>query len=260
MESGQSFDLSQTLCFGSLPKLLVLKSEDEIKAYLRSYCLTFIKEEIQVEQVVRRLEPFRQFLELAAQVNACTINFSKIAREIGSSVPTVQSYFQILEDCYVGTLLPHYHTSVRKSQLTAPKFYMFDLGVKRALERDLSSKPVEGTSVYGLLFETFIVNEVIRYNAYAALDYSLSYFQAASGAEVDLVLTHPRCNYAVEIKASTNVDRIEVKKLSTLVADFPHRTIPLYVSRDLLSREVEGVSCMHWSTFLTHFYRGTLPT
>jgi hypothetical protein len=30
------------------------------------------------------------------------VNFSKIGREVGASTPTVQTYFQILEDTLVG--------------------------------------------------------------------------------------------------------------------------------------------------------------
>ncbi|MGH7455704.1 MAG: hypothetical protein ACRENG_30390, partial [bacterium] len=38
----------------------------------------------------------------------------------------------------MGYFLPSFHRSVRKRQLTNPKFYFFDTGVKRALERSLT--------------------------------------------------------------------------------------------------------------------------
>ena len=69
---------------------------------MRSHCLTYLKEEIQEEQAVRKLEPFREFLTVAAQCSDKVINYSSIAREVGTHVPTVQTYFQILEDSYIG--------------------------------------------------------------------------------------------------------------------------------------------------------------
>ncbi len=69
-----------------------------------------LKEEIVAEQIVRRLDPFRQFLEVAAQSNGTIINYANIARDVGADPKTVNSYFSILEDTLVGFLLPAFET------------------------------------------------------------------------------------------------------------------------------------------------------
>ena len=108
--------------WGTLPKLFDLESEIEKRKFLRSYTLTYIKEEIVAEQITRKLEPFRQFLEISAQHNGKILNFSAIAKDVGVDTKTVQTYYQVLEDTLVGFYLPAYHASVRKSQRQAPKF------------------------------------------------------------------------------------------------------------------------------------------
>ena len=45
----------------------------------------YLKEEIQIEQVVRKLDPFRDFLEIAALMSGCIINYNKIAKEYSES-------------------------------------------------------------------------------------------------------------------------------------------------------------------------------
>ena len=50
-----------------------------------------------MEQIVRKIDHFKNFLEVAAQVNGQIINYSKIAREVGIDDKTVVQYFQILE-------------------------------------------------------------------------------------------------------------------------------------------------------------------
>jgi len=65
------------------------------------------------------------------------VNFAKIARQIGLGVKTVQLYYLVLEKTYLGLRLSSFHKSIRKSQLVSPKFYMFDIGVKRAQEQSL---------------------------------------------------------------------------------------------------------------------------
>ena len=69
LELGERFDLLDALHWGTLPAISNLDSETRKKNFLRSYALTYIKEEIQEEQIVRKLDPFRQFLEVAAQSN-----------------------------------------------------------------------------------------------------------------------------------------------------------------------------------------------
>lgn len=258
-ELGERFDLPSALRWGTLPKLLSLPSVEEKVAYLRSYCLTYIREEIQMEQVVRKLEPFRKFLVVAAQSSGKTLNFASIGRDVGAQIPTVQTYFQILEDTYLGFWLPHFHRSVRKSQGAAPRFYLFDNGVKKALEGSLESPPIEGTSAYGEAFEAWIIQEVARLNAYGARDFRLSYLRTKNGAEVDLILTKGKKDILIEIKSTTRIDEIEVRKLALLRDAFPGSgTRAFYISRDLEEREHAGVACLLWSEFLRRFQRGEI--
>ena len=254
LEIQNQFDIDHALHWGTLPKILSLSSDAERKAYLRSYCLTYIKEEIQAEQIVRNLEPFREFLTVAAQSSGNIINYSSVSRDVGVQVPTVQSYFQILEETYLGLILPHYHRSVRKSQIQSPKFYFFDNGVKKALEASLDSKPVEGTSQFGDLFESFVIQEIHRLNEYFQRDFRLSFFQTKHGAEVDLVLSKGRQVILVEIKSTKRVDEIEVRKLARIAHDFGDQTRSFYLSRDKFQRIVDGVECWFWSDFPKNFF------
>ena len=117
---------------------------------------------------MRKLDPFRRFIEIAAQCNGEIINFTNIARDVGADTKTVQSYFEILEDTLVGFLLDPFHRSVRKRQRQAPKFYLFDPGVRRALDRTLTVELKPGTYAYGRAFEHFVVVEALRLSAYRA--------------------------------------------------------------------------------------------
>ena len=78
-----------------LPEIL-----DAILA-LRSYVNTYIKEEIQMEALVRNLDTFTEFLKLAADENTNVLNYSNIASDIGVSSATVKEYYQILEDTLI---------------------------------------------------------------------------------------------------------------------------------------------------------------
>lgn len=245
IELGNFFYIEDILNYGALPAIFSFSNvEDKIK-FLRSYVRSYIKTEIQMEQLIRNLDPFRDFLEIAAQMNGKILNFTKISREIGVDVKTIQNYYLILEETYLGFRLPSFHKSIRKSQLLAPKFYFFDIGVKRALEQALHTKVVSGTSYYGEAFEHFLILEFYRLNHYFEKDYKLSFFSTKEGAEVDLVLSRGKEIIFIEIKSSTNIDIIEVNKLSAIGKG--HANQCFYLSQCPSAQLVNNVRCLPWN-------------
>ena len=124
-ELGSQFVLDDVLRWGSLPKIYQLDSAERKDDFLFAYANSYLKEEIQAEQLVRRIDHFRKFLEVAAQSNGLLINFSNIARDTGMDGKTVRSYYEILEDTLVGFWLEPFQTSVRKRLKQSPKFYFF---------------------------------------------------------------------------------------------------------------------------------------
>ncbi len=245
-ELAESFDLDRALSWGSLPGVWTAAGDSDRAETLRAYGLTYLREEIQLEQVVRRLDPFRSFLEVAAQSNGKILNHSRISRDVGADVKTVQSYFQILEDTWIGFHLPAYHRSVRKAQRSHSKFYFFDPGVARALARSLGAPLSQGTGAYGEAFEHWVILEFHRENDYRGSDFRLSYLGTPDGAEVDLVLDRPGSSpWFVEIKSTMRVDAVEVRKLRRL-ATAHGKARALYLSRDPISQVVDGIECHPW--------------
>ena len=246
IELGVRFDLDDVLAYGSLPKIFTNQSPVVRAEYLRAYGLNYVQYEIQAEQWVRKLEPFRKFLPVAAQMNGKLINYSKIAREVGVDVTTVMSYFEILEDTLLGFRLDAYDTSVRKRQSQAPKFFFFDLGVKRALDRTLNVPLNHGTYAFGCAFEHFIICEMFRLNSYLRKDFSFSYLRTKDDAEIDVVIARPGLPLAlVEIKASEQAGRDDVRTVKVFARDIAGAEA-FVLSRDPHAKIIDGVQCLPW--------------
>jgi uncharacterized protein len=245
-ELHDSFNLQECLQWGTLPKVWCTHSPERKNDFLEAYALTYLKEEVWAEHLVRKLEPFRRFLEVAAQQNGKVVNYSSIAKDVGANSKTVQSYFEILEDTLLGFHLDAFHFSLRKRLKTAPKFYLFDTGVVRALARHLSIPVVSQTSYYGELFESFVMNEVFRKIQYEKLAYKMCYLQTAGGVEVDLVLDRPGKPIAlIEIKSAQNVRPDHVAQLNTISKLFPKADVYCF-SLDNTAKKYDSVLVVHW--------------
>ena len=245
-ELGIDFVLKDVLKWGSLPGMYAFRNDDDKAEFLRSYALTYITQEITEEQVVRKLEPFRKFLFVAAQMNGKVINYSKIGREVGTNPNNVISYFQILEDTLLGFLLEPYHTSVRKGLSSSPKFYFFDTGVLRALNNTLSIDIKQQTYNFGELFENFIINEVYRHISYSRKDYKINYLLTKSGVEIDLVITRPgNSTLLIEIKSSDTINEDDIKSFIKISADIPNSEAYCF-SLDKNLKKFKKVKSIFW--------------
>jgi predicted AAA+ superfamily ATPase len=254
LEIGDAFNLEEALHFGTLPKILGMKTHEEKSEFLRAYALTYIKEEIVAEQMVRKLQPFRDFLEIAAQCNGQIVNFSRIAEEVGADVKTIQSYFEILEDTLVGFLLAPFHESIRKRQRQNPKFYFFDTGVKRALDRTLTQSFGPGTYAYGNAFEHFIILEIHRLNSYWRKDWRFSYLRTKDDAEIDLIIDRPGLPRAlIEIKSKDRITETDVTHLNRFASDM-QKTEAFCLSRDAIKKRIGLTLCLPWQEGLKELF------
>lgn len=253
LELGNQFSLPDILKWGSLPRVLDLQEPLAKSAYLRSYALNYVTTEVQAEQWVRNIEPFRRFLPIAAQMNGKILNYAKIARDVGVDTSTIISYFDILEDTLLGFRLEGFHESVRKRQSQKPKFYIFDLGVKRAMEQTLTVELLPQTFAFGDAFEHLVICENIRLNAYQSRDYSFSYLRTKDDVEVDLIIDRPgKKRVLVEIKSSDQISIEDCKSLINISKGLD--AISVLLSRDPNPKSFENVRCLPWQDGLCQLY------
>ena len=221
-ELENDFNLEESMRFGLLPK--VIHNEDA-KHYLASYITTYLREEILQEGILRNLETFSRFLEIASYSQGSPINYSSIARDTYASRKVVTSYFTILEDLLIAKQVPPFTKRAKRAIKTANKFYYFDTGVYQHLRpRGIadSGPQIDGTALETLFFQT-----VSALNDYLALGYKIYYWQTRSQLEVGFVLYGEKGFFAFEIKLSRFTKSEMFKGLRAFKEDYPEAKLYL---------------------------------
>ncbi len=189
------------LRFGMLPLVRSARGAAARVDLLEAYVETYLAQEIRAEALVRSLEAFTRFLEIAALANAQVTNTAAIARDAAIARPTVQGYFEVLNDTLLGHWLPAWRPRAKIKEVQHPKFYLFDPGVVRALSRRLR-EPLEAAE-RGMLLETLIFHELSAQIAYSDCGGELSYYRTPSGTEIDFVWMRAGHAVGIEVKATT---------------------------------------------------------
>jgi predicted AAA+ superfamily ATPase len=222
-ELGADFQLEQSLRFGSLPGLFSIQKDSDKERFLDSYIQTYLREEIQLEQIVRNVTRFRRFLSFAGQMNTKVLNFSKISDISGVDDKSVNRYFEILEDTLVGLLLEPFDRSIRARQSQKPKFYLFDTGVACQMREDFSGRLSPSTSLFGDLFEQWVILECHRLRDYLETRDQFLYLRTKDDSEIDLIIERRGiAPMLIEIKSSTRITDSDLRHLKSLSKDMKH--------------------------------------
>lgn len=254
LELGNQFNFDESLHWGLLPKIQFLNTKEEKIRFLQAYTYTYLKEEIWAEQYIRKLDPFRRFLEASAQSNGKIINYANIARDVGVDNKTVKEYYSILEDSLVGFYLEAFQHSFRKRLSTKPKFYFFDVGVTRSLAGLLTLPLQTSTSHYGDVFEHFIILECIKLATYFNLEFRFSYLVTKDDAEIDLVVERPgKPLLFIEIKSSTQVRKEDLSGFIKITSDFK-KCEAICLSRDPHRKRYDHITVIPWQEGIKEFF------
>ncbi len=203
-------DLVERLAFGALPGIAAAPAEDRA-ALLRSYAAIYLEEEVRREAATVNLANFSRFLQLAALESGQIVNYAALARKTGLTGKTIESYYALLADMFVGFSLPAFSGSARQGVLSTPRFFFFDLGVRHA-SAGLVPEPATVLANPGPLLEQWVALELWKRLGY--LDEGrLSYFRTKTGIEVDFVIEHRDRLIPIEVKWTDRPDLADARHL-----------------------------------------------
>jgi predicted AAA+ superfamily ATPase len=243
------FDLHRVLGFGTLPP--VYFSDDPYDELL-DYVGLYLKEEIRAEALVRNIENFSHFLEVAARSNGRVINYSQVALDAQIAPRTVREYFNLLEDTLMGYLLSPIEQLGRRKVSSKSKFYFFDTGVVNALiERSSVSRK---SSEFGELFEHFIFLELKNYINAKNLRSKINYWGIANKTEVDFIIDK---KIAIEVKATNLVGERHLKGLNLMSEDY-ELSKKYVVSCDDTVRSLNDTIILPYREFCKRLWNGEI--
>ena len=244
------FDIDRAVNYGTIPPHYLARNPWRL---LAAYIDVYLKEEIREEALVRNLDAFQRFLEIAALTDGEIINNNNIAQECGVHATTVSSYFDILEDTLIGYRIPAYTKVMKRRLVQAPRFYYFDVGVANYLlhRKDL----VRGSVDYGHAFEHLVVQELVAYLHYSHSEEKLSYWRTYTGVEVDIVVGDARV--AIEIKSTEEVQSRHMKNLKVFAEEHPACKL-MIVSLDVFTRKTDNIECIYVMDFFKRLWNDTV--
>lgn len=234
------YNLKGLMSYGLLPGILTEKNIKEKELLLQSYGAIYLKEEVQAEALTKNIEGFSRFIFVIASKNGEFVDYAKLGSAAGITQKTATRFFEILEDSLIIFRLESYAKNLTRRLIQHPKFYFFDVGVLNSLTGSFTVT----SDRKGNIFETLVVSMIRNLLTSRALPFRMSHYRSSSGAEVDLVLEFNNFEFAIEIKASSNVAKSDLTGLTSFSEISDHQPFKLVIYQGDHSRKINDVSIL----------------
>ncbi len=237
-------DIEERLAYGELPGIALLDEADR-GPILRSFAAAHLEEEIRKEALVEDWGAFVNFLRLAAAESGRMINYAALSQQVGLSLPTIKSYYQLLEDMFIGFRLPAFTRSPRKNLLSTPRFLFVDVGLSLGARGITPGRDIVRSDP-GRLFEQWVIAELWKRVQYMGKG-QLHYFCTKDGAEIDAVLELDDRIVPIEVKWTDRPSRKDARHLVRFMAESPNAAEGYVVCRCPRPQKIaDGVTALPW--------------
>ncbi|MBR5613978.1 MAG: ATP-binding protein [Clostridia bacterium] len=203
---------------GSYPELYA-NQDKEWTDFYQSYVKTYIERDVNKLIKAKNHMTFVKFMTSVAARTGQVVNYANIASEIGVSEVTVKEWVSILEKSGIIYILKPYTSSVLNRAIKTPKLYFRDTGLCCYLTRWLTVDTLKNGAMAGAMFETFVINEILKSYSNEGIDYDFNVFyykgkdkkkmkedgeEIELDGEIDFIIQEDGILYPVEIKMTAS--------------------------------------------------------
>ena len=237
-------DLWEIIHRGQYPELYENK-EKEWEDFYSSYINTYLERDVADLVNTNNLLTFTKFMTSVAARTGNVLIYSNIASEVGVDEKTISAWINILVRSNIIYLLQPYCNSHLSRAIKSPKVYFRDTGLVCYLTRWLTKETAQKGNMAGNLFETFVVNELIKSfsNAGEKYDFSVFYYRGKDKkkkriktdggiimedieGEIDFIIQEGDKLYPLEIKETQSPTSSMASEFDVLDKDIDkHRAI-----------------------------------
>ena len=186
---------------GGFPASFLAPDDAGSATWRTAFVRTFLQRDLPQLGITVPAFTMQRFWTMLAHHHGTRWNAAELARSLGVSAPTVNSYLGTLVDALVVRTLTPWFANLKKRQVKARRIYLSDTGVLHALLRIRSREELAGHPKCGASWEWFAMREAVRILSAEWGD--CHYWATHGGAEIDLLVFDGKQRLGLEFKRTS---------------------------------------------------------
>lgn len=192
--------LEEFMLYGLYPEITHYSNAQEKERYLTELSSSYLYKDILELSNIRNSSKISSLLKLLAFQIGQEVSLNEIAKNLGLSQETVNSYIDLLEKSFIIFRLGGFSRNLRKEIGKRDKIYFWDLGIRNCLIQNFL--PLTIRNDVGQMWENLIITERIKYLRNNGINANFYFWRTYTGAEVDYVEERNGELFSYEIKYS----------------------------------------------------------
>jgi predicted AAA+ superfamily ATPase len=198
-----SLPIQTKLFSGSYPPIYDQNIQPE--KWFQNYIRTYIERDVRLIKNITDLNAFELFLRMCAGRNGQILNMQSLAIQVGVDHKTISSWISLLEQSFIAFRLKPHHKNFNKRLIKSPKLYFYDSGLVCALLGIQTAHQLTTHPLYGAVFESFIISELLKSRYHAGFESNLYYWRDNTGHEIDIIVDQAGDLHPIEVKAGKTI-------------------------------------------------------
>jgi uncharacterized protein len=186
---------------------------DRFPQWQRDYLDLLIQRDLPNWGLPARPQVTQRLVRMVAAVHGQLWNASQIAKSLGLTYPTVNSYMDYLEGAFLLRRLRPFQANLLKRLVKSPRFYWRDSGLLHSIHQVTDIDDLLGRPWVGASWEGFVIEQVVSALAQSGRSVDPYFMRTSDGYEIDLVLDFGAHVWAVEIKLSSRPSEQDMQRL-----------------------------------------------
>lgn len=177
--------LEERLLFGSYPELEQYPEWKDKINYLKEIINSYLLKDILVYEGIKQSNKILDLLKLIGFQVGQEVSLQELARQLGISKNTVESYLDLLSKVFVIYKVGGFSRNLRKEITKSNRWYFYDNGIRNCIIGNFNR--LEIRTDIGALWENYLASERIKYQNYTQKTVTNYFWRTYDQQELDWV-------------------------------------------------------------------------
>lgn len=175
--------LQERLLFGSYPELEQYPDWNDKISYIKEIINSYLLKDILIFEGIKQADKILDLLKLIAFQVGQEVSLQELARQLGISKNTVESYLDLLSKVFVIYKITGFSRNLRKEITKSNRWYFYDNGIRNGIINNFTL--LENRTDIGALWENYLASERIKYQNYTQKSISNYFWRTYDQQELD---------------------------------------------------------------------------
>ena len=178
-----SYKLQERLLFGSYPELEKHEDWSDKISYIKEIINSYLLKDILIFEGIKQADKILDLLKLIAFQIGQEVSLQELARQLGISKNTVESYLDLLAKVFVIYKVTGFSRNLRKEITKSNRWYFYDNGIRNGIINNFTL--LDNRTDVGALWENYIASERIKKQNYQKINATNHFWRTYDQQELD---------------------------------------------------------------------------